>query len=97
MNIQPEATAGQFAAEVYHELLTLVRRELRPHAPVPRRQQWRFTAPEPNPAVQAYWAEVYKHEWAAIDAEWATPRIPVLIANESPAEEVRDVTRQQAV
>ena len=97
MNIQPTHSAGQFAAEVYHELLTLVRRELKPHAPLPRRQQWRFEAPQPNPALQAYWNDVYRHEFAALDVEWATSRNPVVIADESPAEEVRDVTRQQAV
>jgi hypothetical protein len=97
MSINPSNLSGQFAAEVYNELLNIVRRESRAAHHPPRRQQWSFRYPERSPqaeaAIRAYWGELFKNEIEALDLDWATPRQPALIADSLEGD---DVSIQQA-
>jgi len=64
-----------------------------------RRRLYSPVVPLPAEAqakVSAYWADLFKAERAALDAQWAEPNPPVLITDLSMSEEAPDVRNEQA-
>lgn len=95
MTITAPGAASQTATEFYKELLNIVRREAHNQRPPSPRQNWRFQAPEPNPQLSAYWAELFKEEHAALAKDWAEPRIVTPITTDT-LSEAEHVSIQQA-
>lgn len=95
MSITTSQFGGQLAAETYKQLLSIIRRELTPPKPERRRQNWRFASPEPNPALRAYWQELYQKELETLETEWAAPR-QAIISADSISSEDKNVSISQA-
>lgn len=94
MSISTTELGGQLAAEVYNQLLTIVRRELTTTHSQPRRQNWRFQPPQCSPALCAYWSNLYSSELAALEKEWAEPRAITPITSDTPNEENHAISQQ---
>lgn len=95
MSIRTEELGGQLAAEVYNQLLTIMRRELTTTHSQPRRQNWHFQPPQCSPALRAYWSDLYSDEIAALEKDWAEPRAITPITSDTTNEE-HHVIGQQA-